>query len=199
MTNLPTPGSVWGIPDQPETWRKVTSAAYNQVVWEKFASEGDEWLPMAAWNEWVADAGAIDIRAMLAESVNQDRLIAWLTDPNRKPPDLAFTSGPEREIADLVVNFAVQYFRDMTAAGAEALATCDASLNEPHTVDWLVAIGGGQFGDGVVFEFAGGHEFTYWLRSNHWTMRGVAIPVPITTKRDVLQWLDVLRIQVKRP
>jgi hypothetical protein len=29
-----------------------------------------------------------------------DRLIDWLRDPSRKPAHLAFTAGPERELAD---------------------------------------------------------------------------------------------------
>lgn len=32
------------------------------------------------------------------ESLKQ-RMIDWLRDPNRKPPELAFTAGPERDLA----------------------------------------------------------------------------------------------------
>lgn len=30
---------------------------------------------------------------------DMDRLIGWLTDPNRPPANVAFTEGPERQIA----------------------------------------------------------------------------------------------------
>lgn len=38
------------------------------------------------------------------EPTDLSRLIAWLRDPNRKPPELAFTAGELREAADLVLN-----------------------------------------------------------------------------------------------
>jgi len=31
------------------------------------------------------------------------RLREWAADPRKKTPDLAFTAGPEREIADLIM------------------------------------------------------------------------------------------------
>jgi len=38
-----------------------------------------------------------------AKSVDAERILAWIKDPNRKPTALAFTRGFEREIADWII------------------------------------------------------------------------------------------------
>lgn len=45
-------------------------------------------------------------------------LRTWLDDPNRKPPHLAFTAGPEREVADRITTM----IADSLAAALDAYA-----------------------------------------------------------------------------
>jgi hypothetical protein len=68
-------------------------------------SDGMEWKlstvlsPGSCWTEvkkQVSETNELPNRA------DPWRIIEWLRDPNRKPPELAFTSGPERQIADAV-------------------------------------------------------------------------------------------------
>jgi hypothetical protein len=47
-------------------------------------------------------AALAELRAKLAKSIDAERLRNWLDDPHRKPPHLAFSAGPEREIADRI-------------------------------------------------------------------------------------------------
>lgn len=49
-----------------------------------------------------AEARVATLEASLAERLDTTRLVAWIKDPNRKPPALAFSAGWLREAADAV-------------------------------------------------------------------------------------------------
>lgn len=233
-SELPKPGSVWGVPDQPDTWRYVylvdgLNVRSRSIVTGRVSEEH-----VAIWESRNREVGNVDITAMLSafdelqaaierggldlsccmdcgapvvcipdglpmceacavknggerpavSHVDHARLIAWLKDPNRKSPVIAFTSGPERQIADLalMVN-----------------TTHDTSLNEP-TVDWLVEIGGltySRSGNPVVSFCRGlaSPQLEFIIERNCWQLSGMPVDGDlIKTKRDVLKWLDVLGI-----
>lgn len=178
-----------------------------------------------------------------SESISPAHLIAWLRDPHRKPPELAFTSGPERLIADLALamrgnsmtcsmcsggyagrcpatgeandchccdgngNITAEMFVAMkdrceemvgNAMYRDIVATEEAETSLPFTVDWLVEIGGHQFarptGNAVYFTSPTGAQFDYHIEKGRWLLGGANVPAPITTRADVLRWLDVLGI-----
>jgi hypothetical protein len=66
-------------------------------------------LKASAWNgpfklgevEWAWLEPLLQELKILRRTKQPDteRLIAWMTDPNRKSPELAFTDGPERQVA----------------------------------------------------------------------------------------------------
>ena len=66
-----------------------------------------DWLSQQPTYSDLADR----LAAAEAEHVNTSALISWIRDPQRKPPHLAFTAGPTREIADWIL---------VTIAAAEA-------------------------------------------------------------------------------
>lgn len=80
--------------------------------------------------------------------------------------------------------------------GTDLLGSYDASdLSQPFTVEWLCEIGGQQFASGIVFfESPHGVEFDYWGYQKKWTLDGSTVKTPITTRGDVLAWLNVLGI-----
>lgn len=73
-------------------------------------------------------------------------------------------------------------------------------VDEPFTVDWLVEIGGEILRDGETDGVIGWNDDAGWLLAfnigtREWSFRGESIgEKPITTRRDVLKWLDVLGI-----
>lgn len=249
MSELPTPGSVWGNPSDQSRWRLIMESDETKIV----ASRWSGHLMTFTHQKWAAllESGFVDIRAMLAASFNHDRLIAWLKDPNRKPPVIAFTSGVERQVADLALamrgnsmtcpmcqngyagrcpatgeandchycdgngNVTAESFVEMKDRCEEMVGNAmyrdivereEAELNEPHTVEWLVEIGGivlreEQFETIIGFtgEVDGRWRLVYSSVTDiGWSVLGEPIPVPITTKRDVLKWLDVLGIQTRK-
>lgn len=60
---------------------------------------------MEAANDLQALSRAAAEVELLAERADPQRIIDWLCAPEYKPPDLAFTAGPERRIADAFVEF----------------------------------------------------------------------------------------------
>lgn len=59
---------------------------------EPITFDGTEWK----WLEPLLQELRILRKTKLPDT---ERLIAWMTDPNRKSPELAFTEGPERQVA----------------------------------------------------------------------------------------------------
>src|SRR5687767_1420934 len=49
----------------------------------------------------IAESTAV-LQARMAELADAERIRDWWNSGNPKPPELAFTAGPEREIADLL-------------------------------------------------------------------------------------------------
>lgn len=60
---LPQPGDVWGVPDQPETWhrvRRVHNASDGTIVsYDTFSVRS--WTNMRGWNKWLTTTGAVRI------------------------------------------------------------------------------------------------------------------------------------------
>lgn len=58
--DLPKPREVWGVPDQPETWRRVDLVIDGNMVyydtWAGWNRDG-----MKAWLDWIAESVAVRI------------------------------------------------------------------------------------------------------------------------------------------
>lgn len=67
-----------------------------------------------------------ELAAARADDTQVSRLLAWLRDPERKEPGLAFTAGVLREAAD--VFYAMQHIVDEHTSGAEMLRARAAEL-----------------------------------------------------------------------
>lgn len=80
------------------------------------------------------------------------------------------------------------------------MSNLNTSLNEPFTVDWLVETGGYYLCETAFIGWADdiGWLLAFNIGTREWSFRGESIgEKPITTKRDVLKWLDVLGIVPK--
>jgi hypothetical protein len=67
-------------------------------------------------------------------------------------------------------------------------------MSQPFTVEWLCEIGGRIADSAVFFESPEGIQFDYWSTMKRWALGGATLGVKITTRGDVLKWLDVLGI-----
>jgi hypothetical protein len=85
----------------PGNWHKLTAPATNAEALEKFRG----WLKghcNQSSDEQIADKAAEIFAGVEPEQIDWTRIREWAADPRKKPPQLAFTAGPEREIADLI-------------------------------------------------------------------------------------------------
>jgi hypothetical protein len=106
--------------------------------------------------------------------------------PERNIATTPPTSGEVDESGTLAATVSQQY----------ESGRANAELDQPFTVEWLVEIGGSDESQAVFFESPDGTQFDYWAATKRWTLGGARLATKITTRRDVLKWLDVLGIDV---
>jgi hypothetical protein len=64
----PSVGSVWGVPDRTDSWRRVRSVGEGEGYYIGF----DTWgyvstRPHEDWSAWLASSGAVEITKLLKE------------------------------------------------------------------------------------------------------------------------------------
>lgn len=165
MSDLPTPGSVWGVPDQPATWVLILTADDTLISGRRFSRfEPCYELKTSQWNPV---NGAVDITAIVQRDAELTRKL------------LRCYSVSD---AELITSEVMK-------------PRLEEILNEPFTVDWLVDIGFINVESSVyrIDEFHVWQAFAGWRCS--FPQVATDRCKPIATKRDVLKWLDVLGIQ----
>lgn len=210
--NLPTPGSVWGVPDQPETWIQIERVSEIAGQWfvNVHGFDGYRHILTAIF----PPENHVDITAMVTARPSRWKPIAELQAATIYAGDriavlMEYRERSDGPLAKHVVMMTAEEsgWRCDDNPGAspedgeawvlerELIGITDASLNEPFTVDWLVEIGGRPSAAGVVTFEANGDELQLLVCSGNWFLNSRGISTQITTKRDVLKWLDVLGIQ----
>jgi hypothetical protein len=61
----PLVGSVWGVPDRPETWRRVKALTNKSVHYSDFYDRDFDTLE--SWSAWLASSGAVEITELVKE------------------------------------------------------------------------------------------------------------------------------------
>lgn len=99
-----------------------------QLTIEEAKREFEAWIDNHGFMRWelfkpAATTKAAEIFARVRqEEPDWDRLREWAADPRKKVPQLAFTAGPEREIADLVCSMLVATEPNQTLATIREIA-----------------------------------------------------------------------------
>ena len=208
MGELPKLGSVWGVIGNTSTWMQIRETSDGRVVGRMF-NGGEKHI-----SNNFPPAGYVRIdKPSIIRTDTEGRDVTDL--PGMWSEDDTITDLSQPHTVEEVFNrFAEEgWSGDAAALGIDgfkkAIAALDAAdpqraeLAQPFTVEWLCEIGGRKVRDGNQFSvsFGFGNPLKYWAGENNWTLRGMILPstAKITTRGDVLKWLDVLGIVPKVP
>ncbi len=75
---LPSPGEVWGVPDNRGSWKEVTSFQGGDVYYLIFGNATS--VPLARWQSWLASSGAVRIDNLPARIKEAEGFLRVLHD-----------------------------------------------------------------------------------------------------------------------
>lgn len=190
--NLPAVDSVWGVVDRPETWIKI--------AWVNPTRIGiNGWMGPGSVD--FVDPRYVDIKAIVSGGATSMRCPQCNdgfagTDATGDACDCHYCRGTGVITVEAFVKLHDRLEELHSEEMRREIIAKEAAeeLAQPFTVAWLCEIGGRLAGSAVFFESPEGIQLDYWSAMKKWTLDGAVLGVKITTRGDVLAWLNVLGI-----